>query len=214
MKKLIVLALAFLLICPAQAKSLREMWVSMPDSILPTLNRNLRTEFYELADMNVQPEVRNLLGEDCVMDTITSHYLHLTLSEVSTFEMMALPLAAKADTVYCFVKTFAAPEKDSEIKFVDLNWKELDCHAFFAGTFLEGMEQRLVHKPDTMSEQRYHELVSLLEPKMWFAELSANDETITFTHSLPLLSQDEKNELKTVLLQRKFKWNGKTFNEN
>jgi hypothetical protein len=53
-----------------EAKSMKDLLVSMPDSVVPYLNHNLRLEFTELQEMGVKAEVKNLLGETSVMDTL------------------------------------------------------------------------------------------------------------------------------------------------
>ena len=54
-----------------EAKSMKDLLVSMPDSVVPYLNHNLRLEFTELQEMGVKAEVKNLLEEVSVMDTLT-----------------------------------------------------------------------------------------------------------------------------------------------
>lgn len=212
MKQLVVSVLALLLSCTLQAKSLRDMWTTMPDSILPTMNHNIRTEFVELLDMNVKAEVRNLLGTDCVLDTITSDYLHLSMSKVSSLAMKMLPLE-NGDTIICMVKTYAGPEKESELHFYDADWQVLDSRKFFLKGTLDDICQKMVVKLDTMSEQHFQELASLLEPKMWSAVLSMDDDSLTFSLSLPLVSLEEKRQVEAILVQRKFKWTQGMFKE-
>lgn len=214
MKKLIVLLLGITLSMSVQAKSLREMWFSMPDSLIPTLNRNLRIELVDLVDMKVKSEVKGLLGEDCMMDTLTLDFAQLGISKVSSVQMKMLPWKNEGDSILCVVKTFSAPEKESDILFYDKEWRKLPSETFFADGQLVGMVHSLVCKPDTMSEEHYQEKLILLEPKMCYANLSEKENTIVFGLSLPLVSNEEKTLLEAILLQRKFKWNGEMFNEN
>lgn len=198
----------------ASAKSLRDMWVAMPDSLLPTLNANMRLELVELRDMKVKAEVKSLLDSDCVLDTLTSDYLQLTTSKAALVQMKMLPQVT-GDSILCVVKTFAAPEKESEVRFYRQDWSEIEdgqSQMFSIGN-LSHMPDLLVAKPDTMSESCYRELKLKVEPKMYSAELSASDASITFQLSLPLVSNDDKKHLNAILMQRKFKWNGKIFNE-
>ncbi len=210
MKKLcVLLMIVCLAVLPMNAKSLRSMWCTMPDSLLLGTNGNIRLELVELMEMGVKAEVNNLLSADCVLDTLSADYLHLTTSKVATFELMALPRIEK-DTVFCVIKTFSAPEKESDVRFYDDNWKELDGQSFFEGGFSQ-LGDQLVGRPDTLSELRYKELTALLEPRMFFAELEPKGKVITFQLSLPLVSDEQKMKLNAVLMQRKFKWNGKIF---
>lgn len=211
MKKLIVLLMVISLVMAVQAKSLREAWLSMPNSLLPTFNKNLRLEFVELKDMGVKPEVKNLLGEDCLMDTLKVDFLQLSTSKMGTFQMRLLP-ANEGDSIICVVKTFSAPEKESDIRFYDQEWKELKKRKFLPENVWQ-METYFQAKPDTMSEEMYEELHRMLEPIMVYVCLSPDDDSLTFNLSLPLLSKEEKQQLMAIIVQRKFKWNGKMFNE-
>ena len=62
MKKIKYIMLACLLTASLgiEAKSMKDLLVSMPDSMMPTLNSNMRQEFAELQEMGVKAEVKNL----------------------------------------------------------------------------------------------------------------------------------------------------------
>lgn len=42
-----------------EAKSMKDLLVSMPDEVMPCLNKNMRLEFAELQEMGVKTEVKN-----------------------------------------------------------------------------------------------------------------------------------------------------------
>lgn len=211
MKKLVVLLAVAALSASAQAGMLRDLWVSMPDSLLPVLDKNLRIEFVDLKDMGVRAEVKNLLGEDCVMDTLSNDYLQLTTSESSSWQMLLLPKSGN-DSLLCVVRTFTGTEKESEVRFYDRQWREVNSQDMLpAGVGVA--EDYFKAKPDTMSEDKYRELHRAIEPQMWHVGLSAEEKTLVYQLSLPNLSSEEKTQLNALLMQRKFKWNGEKFNE-
>lgn len=212
MKKLIVLLVALSLTLSVSAKSLRDLWVSMPDSLLPTFSKNLRLEFVELEDMGVKPEVSNLLGNNCLMDTLSNNYLQLTTSRQSVLQMRMLPMEM-GDSVLCVVKTFSAPEKESDVRFYDQNWHEISYKSLIDADVWR-IDRYFKQRPDTMSTEKYEEMFRMVEPVMVSANLSPDDETLTFSLSLPLVSKEEKEALNALIVQRKFKWGGKRFNEN
>ena len=117
MKKLFVFLWVVLLVTSVQAKSLKDLWVSMPDSLLPTLDRNLRLELVELEEMGVKPNVKNLLGEECDMDTLTNDYLEFTTSKAARLQMIYLPSSA-GDSILCVIKTFRAHPR--KVKFASM----------------------------------------------------------------------------------------------
>lgn len=212
MKKFVVFLMAVALSTFSYGKSLRDMWVSIPDSLIPTLDKNLRIECLDLLDMGVKPEVKNLLGTDCMLDTLTADYLLLKTSKAAVVQMKLLPLSA-GDSLLCVVKAFSAPERESEVRFFNQQWKEVDARQLFDHD-LYSLDCYTKAKPDTMSEENYHELLSLIEPVMLDAELAQGENVMTFRLSLPLVSNEQKRQLNALLVQRKFKWDGKIFKEN
>ena len=211
MKKLFLLVMAVLLSVSVQAKTLRDLWLSMPDSLLPTLNKNLRLEFLDLVDMQVKPEVKNLLGEECLMDSVTSDFLEVTTSSSAQIQMGLLHQTS-GDSVLCVVRTYSAPEKESEVKFYNQQWQELPSKNFFSSEVWQ-LGKFIKEKPDTLSEGKYRELISSIEPFMLLAKLSMNDNSMIFKVSLPLVSVEDKTNIEALLVQRKFKWDGRKFNE-
>ena len=194
-----------------QAKSLKDLWVSMPDSLLPTLDRNLRLELVELEEMGVKPNVKNLLGEECDMDTLTNDYLECTTSKVARLQMTYLPSSAE-DSVLCVIKTFRAPSKESEIRFYDQGWRQLPISSYLAkDQYMLG--SYIKPKSDTMRVEEYEELKSKLEPVMYVTEYLPTAQVFRVQVSLPLLSNEDKLKVQSILVQRKFKWVLGRFNE-
>ena len=211
MKKLFVFLWVVLLVTSVQAKSLKDLWVSMPDSLLPTLDRNLRLELVELEEMGVKPNVKNLLGEECDMDTLTNDYLECTTSKVARLQMTYLPSSAE-DSVLCVIKTFRAPSKESEIRFYDQGWRQLPISSYLAkDQYMLG--SYIKPKSDTMRVEEYEELKSKLEPVMYVTEYLPTAQVFRVQVSLPLLSNEDKLKVQSILVQRKFKWVLGRFNE-
>lgn len=86
-KKIFTVLCALVVALAVQAKSLRELWVSMPDSLVPVLTQNMRVEFTELQDMKVKAEVTTSLGDTSVMDTLTNDFMQIRLSRVCTLQL-------------------------------------------------------------------------------------------------------------------------------
>lgn len=193
------------------AKSLNELWVSMPDSLMPMVNKSQRIEFLDLKNLGVKAEVDNLLGESCQLDSVTSDYLKLTTSPSSLYEMRLLPQTS-GDSLLCIVRTFSAPEKESELKFYDQEWKELEGTSLLPSN-LSDVSLYMQAKPDTMSLERYYELQAMIEPQMFHLTWSEDGNELVSQLSLPLLGKEEKEQMLALLMQRKFKWDGEKFKE-
>ena len=215
MKKIKYIMMACLLTASLsmEAKSMKDLLVSMPDEVMPCLNKNMRLEFAELQEMGVKAEVKNLLEEVSVMDTLTQDFVQIRMTKASTLQMKKLPVE-NGDSLLCVVKTFAGPEKESELYFYNQDWKKMDATRLLDGKRMEDLAESLIQKPDTMSETRFAELKAMIEPRMVSTLLLQNENSLVVRLSLPLLSADDKKAVNAIKLQRSFKWNGKTFKES
>lgn len=193
--------------------TMRDVWQSMPDHLLPYLHQNLRTELLELHDMKVKAEVKNLLSGTSVMDTLTTDYTFLHLSEYST---LSLKLLTRSDStqLICFVKTVMAPEAESEVRFFDVNWQSLDIPS---GLPLhepaEALLSRMTVKPADMEEGRFEELRKMIDPVMCYVTLSPAASTLVMQLSIPALTRQERDDIQPIIKQISFKWDGQTFKE-
>ena len=192
---------------------MRDVWQSMPDHLLPYLHQNLRTELLELHDMKVKAEVKNLLSGTSVMDTLTTDYTFLHLSEYST---LSLKLLTRSDStqLICFVKTVMAPEAESEVRFFDVNWQSLDIPSGLPlQESAEALLSRMTVKPADMEEGRFEELRKMIDPVMCHVMLSPAASTLVMQLSIPALTRQERDDIQPIIKQISFKWDGQTFKE-
>ena len=63
-----------------------------------------------------------------------------------------------------------------------------------------------------MSQHRFNELKNKIEAVMVEASLSDKDDELTIRPTVPLLARGEKKTVDTILMQRKLKWSGQTYN--
>ena len=115
LKRILIILFAFASLT-VSAKSMREIWLSMPDSMVRYLNKSKRIEFLDYVDMKVKTDVKNLLQGSSVMDTITSNYLSAKLNEASAIQMKLLPVHG-SDSLLCVVRTYSAPAAESTVNF-------------------------------------------------------------------------------------------------
>lgn len=193
--------------------TMRDVWQSMPDHLLPYLHQNLRTELLELHDMKVKAEVKNLLSGTSVMDTLTTDYTFLHLSEYS---ILSLKLLTRSDStqLICFVKTVMAPEAESEVRFFDVNWQSLDIPSGLPlQESAEALLSRMTVKPADMEEGRFEELRKMIDPVMCHVMLSPAASTLVMQLSIPALTRQERDDIQPIIKQISFKWDGQTFKE-
>ena len=202
-KKLIISLLLISFFELLYAKDIRTVWMSIPSSAIPYLDKNQRQELLDLIDMQTKAEVTNLFGDTCKIDTLTNTYLSTTLSHSSTLQLKLLPRET-GDTILCMIRSFSGPSIDSQLSFYTLDWTQLDIP--------QPDYHSLIVKPDTMSTADFEVYKEALHSSLVSLSLSSNQHELDLKITPILLDKDENKNIKAQLLQRKFKWNGSTFN--
>lgn len=188
-------------------RQMKDFIISMPDSLVRYLNTTKRTEMVDFYFMGVKAETFNLLSEGTVLDSLNASYADIRLSESSRMQLGLLS-REKGDTVICMLRTYLGEAPESAFAFYDTGWKKVEMPGLVPT--VEPMS--LVQRPDTMDTEKYEELLRLLDPLMVAAEMAPGDRSLVFSLSTPMTTKKEREKLNAILVQRKFKWNGQTFN--
>lgn len=188
-------------------RQMKDFILAMPDSLVKYLNTTKRTEMVDFYFMGVKAETFNLLSEGTVLDSLTANHADIRLNESARMQLHLLP-RENGDTVVCMVRTYLGEAPESTFAFYDSEWKSLERKGFLP----EVDPMSLIHRPDTMTVERYEELLRLVDPLMVAAEITPADGALTFSLSTPMTTKKEREALRDILVQRKLKWNGKSFN--
>lgn len=186
-------------------KTMREVWIDMPDSITMYLTKSMRTELADYVDMKVSAATKNAIGDTVRIDTLTSDYIAVTLSESSKLEMKLLP--KDGSNIICMVRTYYGTAAESIISFWQLNWQQLPDISMPA---LENIE--LIKKPDSLSVTEFNKIKAMISPKMIEMRLSPDDNSLLLSYSLPDVNKEDSELIKSILAQKKINWNGEIFN--
>ncbi len=208
------------------AQTVRDLWLSMPPSFAPSLNTSLRTQCLDFYDMHTDAQTDNALKGKSRIDTLTSTFLAATLSKAHTLQMKLLPASgsgsgsasassmvsgsgsssslSSCDSVLCVVRSWDGPKRDSEVQLFDRQWKPLQAPLTFSA-------DSFVCRPDTMSEERFSRLVALLDPIMFSVSLSPAENVLLVKLSPVVPNPEDEKAIEQILVQRKLKWDGKTF---
>ena len=197
-------------VLPTWADGICDVWQPVPDSIVPAIDRVRRLEMLDLVDYKVKAEVKNRLGSNSVMDTLTASYLHVTISASSEMAMTLLSCES-GDTVVCVVRTYKGPEPDSEIAFYTSQWKPLAPACYMPFRSLSESWQQLTARPDTISPERYGELMSLVPVPLVGAVLAADGQHVDLSLSVPMLGIDDRPAVAAIAVTRRMTWNGQRF---
>lgn len=111
---------------------------------------------------------------------------------------------SSCDSVLCVVRSWDGPKRDSEVQLFDRQWKPVQAPLTFSA-------DSFVCRPDTMSEERFSRLVALLDPIMFSVSLSPAENVLLVKLSPVVPNPDDEKAIEQILVQRKLKWDGKTF---
>lgn len=184
------------------SQSMKEVWKNMPDSLFAYLNSSLREECVELSDKGLTAEVTNLLNEKTTIDTLSADYMNVSMSKSTTMQMRLMP-RAEGDSIVCVVVSYKVPETDSNVSFYTKDWKKISDLSFDIKNF--------VQRPDTMTVDRYKDIINLLDPYIMSARLSATDNSLLVSVSAAIASKEDEEQLSSVLINRRYEWNGSEF---
>lgn len=130
MKKLSLLVILFALFCArAEAQSLRNLFVEMPDTLLPLLTTNDRRDLIDFWDARMSTEVINRLDGKSRITALTDDFLALRLTHSSSMQIKMLS-AEGGDTLLCVINTVGGEAPDSRIRFYDNRWRSTVAHYF------------------------------------------------------------------------------------
>lgn len=185
----------------AVGKNIQDIWLSMPDSVIPFIDRSHRIEMLDFANMGVAVQVDNQLRGKSRMDTLTADFIGVGLTERSSMQIKLLPFVG-GDSILCVVHSYQSDAVESTVAFYDGDWERISIPL---------PQMPLPQRPDTMGQETYARLLSCLEPHMSYAELSPADDCLRMGWSLPLLTKDERRQMEALQLQRTYCWNGTKF---
>lgn len=209
-KRIIIIAICTMLKLGAQAKSMSEIWANLPNSAIPYLDRAHRMQMTQYIKMGLKGDVDHSLAGKCVMDTLTSDYIHVTLNESVVMEMKKLPYA-DADSLLCVVTTWMGPAEESTVCFFSQDWEAFNLPHAFDGKDMIELADEMIWKPDTMESKRFGELRSMIDPVMVRANLAPDNYQLRIRLAMPLLCAADKKTVSAITNELILLWNGSSF---
>lgn len=183
--------------------TISEIWKSMPDSIIPILNANVRNEMVEAYNSKSTGPRKNLLNGKSEVIKLYDNFMDIRLSKQSGVQLLLLT-RSDSTMVVCMNKYFGLPTKESELHFFSTDWTEISDY----GKSL--IEEQTEMTDDSIVKETAGEGETTFPPFMRYAMLSQNGEISIYTTCKKMSSNDSAiND--TTKLQKTFKWNGNSF---
>lgn len=210
MRRLFITICSVLLTATGLAqKTIKDVFMAMPDSIIPYINAAQRAELCKFSGAGDTLKIKSALNGEVFIDSISNTFARIMLNSATDLQLKLLPASDSAQII-CAVKTLRKPVADSSIKFYTTGWSVIN------GTFglpdrndTEAMLDCLTARPDTMSNDRYDELRRKIEPVIVSIDIANSGSDFTYRLSLPLLNKKEQDEMKAIIKQKSFNWGGK-----
>lgn len=193
---LLVLALCAALY--ARAFSVADCFKAVPQSVFPLLDRTARLDLVDLFEGGLEAKRQNVYGEQAVLRELTGTYLRLDCTEVSSWQLRLLPLAA--DTLILSVHTLDAQGKLSDLKLYNRHWTEQK-------TALPHPAATAFVKSDCkLSYLRQQELLPVIGSLPVQATASADALTLTFSLSTEALPLETADDIRSMLRPVVYTW--------
>lgn len=191
LKCAMLLAILAINICQAKAQDVSSFWIAMPDSLIPYLNKEIRTELVDNKKKGSDQVSLNLFQDTVRIVALTDSYLKVALSRSSEVEIRRFS-SSNGQIRFAMVRTYKAPSAESTLTIYTDDLQKVKA---------KRIDASLLIKPDTMSQDTFNGLLTLSDPQMIEMHLSPASETISLSISYPFLSQEEKAERKEDSLQ-------------
>lgn len=197
MKKILIIICFFTCWLGVSAQSLREVWIEMPDSILPYLSKSQRTELADYVEMKAEPAVLSTFGDSVRIERMTNNYLLLKANEATRLEIKLLD-----NNTLALVQTWMAPAAESKLRLFNLQWQPKEAVVAYKANIV---------KPDSMSDEDFSDLKTLMFPRLKEYRLSADNNSLSVSWNYPLLSKKDVKRVTELLKSQVLNWTGKDF---
>ncbi len=205
MKRFATVIILALMATAGRAADLRTLFISMPDSITPTLTKSDRMDFLDYMDSGMKASARNKLGGESVMTRFEDNMLSIQTSRSGRMDMLLLK-KGKDETLICIVRTVNAKYEDSRLFFFTEDWKSVPADELIELPVIDDYLTKEALKNDSLD---YFKKMSMLR----LQSIVPADGALEFRYtSLDDLGEDAdkyRDWFKTTPLR--FNWNGKTF---
>lgn len=183
------------------SQTMKEIFATLPDSILPSLTKNDRLDCIDFIENNMTTEVNNALKGKTRLTVLTDNLAKIQVSPLT--EMQICKLATANGYIICLVHSSNVGGWDSTIRFYDSTWKLLDTSKFIDLPTTSDY----IPQPADMDASAYSNIINLADFPLIQADFDNTTLSLIYTSSN---SNDEKYKTTVLPLVQpviKFNWN-------
>lgn len=189
--------------------TVKDIIKTIPQEFLPYIDEDRRKEINEFAGVQDTMEIKNSLNGTTRIFTANDNFAQIDLNEAARLQIKLLPVNDSTQII-CLLKTVTKPVPDSKIGFYSTAWVPLSSD--FNLSLSNNTDSLLAYfAADSMTVDEYEELKRNIEPVIISADIAKDENTITFSLSIPFVPKDDYDNIKAMIKQKTFKWDGKHF---
>lgn len=205
MKKiLIVISLMMSMLSAMAQVTASEAFTSAPQGIFPLLDRNTRLDMVDYFKNGMSNPSQNALDGRSSITEMTPESLTVKMTDSSSAQLVVLD--GSKGKVIALISTVATPGLDSNIKFYDEQWRQLNAKDFFTKP---GWKEWLTSEGNENADE-----VTMQVPFMLSSyRIDPSTSRLTLTNNLSrFLDKDLYESLSSYLRPSlAYDWNGKRF---
>lgn len=122
---LFVVLFAELATLRADVGRMKDVFVGMPDSLMPMLSQNARKDLIDFYESNMKAVLDNEWGSKSQILEMKEDYMVLREDPDGTVTTQMALLSRGRDTLVCLVRTILTPQPDSELTVYTSSWQEV-----------------------------------------------------------------------------------------
>jgi len=104
----------------ANGQTIKQIFQTLPDTILPSLSKNDRLDLIDLFENNMKNEVTNRLKGKSRMTLLTTNLAKIQLSELAEVQLCLLP--TPDSYLICLIHSVKTDAWDSTVRFYNPDW--------------------------------------------------------------------------------------------
>lgn len=206
MKRWIPLLMGLMAVQPLAAQKMRDVFATMPDSVLGLMTKNNRLDCIDFIENDMEAKVRNRFDGFTVLKALTVDYLDLQLTKNCRVEMKLLPAGDSLNYI-CLSRTYSGPVPESVVELYTADWREMPGAEWiprpaYADFWTEH---------DSVDAEEAERLQRLQDMRFVQASLQPDDMRLTYTLQPGEVEKEEAGRMEELLRPVVYEWDGRRF---
>ena len=190
----------------AKSADIKNLFVEMPDSIMPLLVKNNRLDMLDYMDIGMSAKVKNKLGGESEMTLLKDDMISISMTDVTEYDIKLFYGKDSLVTI-AVIETVKGGYSDSNISFYNTKWEKLTTTNLIKMPVLEDF----INKKSLRNEEN-KKLLDELIYRMFVVDVAPDTNTLSvaFSSAEYIIDEDVRNSI-FARYSIIYRWNGKKF---